>query len=67
MTALAHRVSMEPSASTIPMAMSASVPQVSLVFRASELKIARNLNANRSGQSSVSVFFLSLKHFLFVL
>lgn len=59
MTAPARHVSMEPNVSTIPMAMSASAPQVSLVFRGPELEIACNLNAERGGQRSVSVLSLS--------
>lgn len=46
---------MEPNVSTIPMAMSASAPQVSLVFRAPGLEIACNLNTLRGGQRNVSL------------
>lgn len=40
MTAPARPVSMEPNVSTIPMATSASVPQVSLVFGAPGMEAA---------------------------
>lgn len=47
---------MEPNASTIPMAMSASAPQVSRVFRAPGLEVACNLNTYEVAKETSALF-----------